>query len=47
MGWGRKIAFVQGFFLSNRELSFINIQKNPRPISEARVVIHSIKIDAR
>ena len=25
MGQGRKIAFVQGFFLSNRELSFINI----------------------
>ena len=45
MGWGRKIAFVQGFFLSNRELSFINVY--PRPISETRVVIHSIKIDAR
>jgi len=29
MGWGRKIAFVQGFFLSNRELSFIKYIEKP------------------
>ena len=29
MGQGRKITFVRGFFLSNRELFFINVY--PRP----------------